>query len=489
MENKVISAIYSLIESNKEKGLLGELDDIVAANSLFSLFNINPDEDENYKNIDDDIEALKTLYEYNDLNLPLEKFISRVMGELTPRNSEIINKFRDLYREDSQEAIDWYYDISQKTKYIRMDRVIRDKKWNFPSKYGEMEISINLSKPEKDPRDIKKAGGTLSSGYPKCVLCKENVGYKGRVGHPERSNHRIIPLRLNNENWYLQFSPYVYYNQHLIVFSDEHKPMKIDGDTIEELMNFVEDFPELFIGSNAELPIVGGSILNHSHFQGGNYIFPIERAKVNKKISGEDYVVEILDWPVSTIRVKSRKKEILKKISLKIMDEWDEYKNSALEIFPYTEKNGNREKHNTTTLIGRKNGEDYVLYIALRNNRCNERYPYGIFHSHEENHHIKKENVGLIEIMGLAILPGRLNRELEEIKEILVSNGEINENNPHRNWVKRIKEKYGNNINEENLKNILQFEVGDVFVKVLQNCGVFKAEDGEEFKEFVRKAL
>lgn len=254
-------------------------------------------------------------------------------------------------------------------------------------------------------------------------------------------------------------------------------------------MDFVETFPDLFIGSNAELPIVGGSILNHSHFQGGNYYFPIEKAEVREEIKEKDYGIEILNWPVSTLRVKSRSRKILKEISLKIMDTWSDYENTSLDILPYTEKRGRKEKHNTTTLIARKNGEEYILYIALRNNRCNEKYPYGIFHSHKEHHHIKKENVGLIEVMGLAILPGRLDEELGEIKEVLANRGEINEGNPHKTWVKELIAKYGKEINSENVENILKFEVGQVFVEVLKNCGVFKEEDSEEFKGFLRKAL
>ncbi|MBZ2174513.1 UDP-glucose--hexose-1-phosphate uridylyltransferase [Schnuerera sp. xch1] len=481
MKKKLISAIYSIIESAKENKLLGELDDISAKNSLFHIFQIEDEEFEIHKRIDD-MRALKILYEYNDLDLPFEKFVSRIMGEVTPRNSEVISKFNQLMSEGrGQKAIDWYYKFCQYTKYIRMDRVTRNKKWKYSSKYGDIEITINLSKPEKDPRDIIKSGKEQSNNYPKCVLCKENVGYKGRPGYPERSNHRIIPLKLNDEKWYLQFSPYVYYNQHLIVLSYEHTHMNIDHKTIERLLDFVEIFPKLFIGSNAELPIVGGSILSHNHFQGGNYTFPIEKARVFDTIDEDDYKIEILDWPVSTIRVVSRDREKLKEKSFEIIRRWDNYKNKELQIIPFT----NNEKHNTVTLIMRKKKERYILYITFRNNRCNEEYPYGIFHTHEENHHIKKENIGLIEVMGLAILPRRLDNELEEIKQILLGKKNINKEDPHRDWILQLKDKYDERIDIEEIGNLLENEVGNVFVNILENCGVFKRTDYDEFKEFI----
>ncbi len=485
MKDKVLSAIHSIIEEGKEKGLLGELDDIVAKNSLFNIFQIEDNEGEGYKKYDG-MEALEVLYQYDDLDLPFEKFVSRIMGEITPRNSEIIDKFYYyLKRGESQKAIDWYYKLCQDTRYIRMDRVNMNRKWKYSSKYGDIEITINLSKPEKDPRNIGKARNGQSNTYPKCVLCKENIGYKGRPGHPERSNHRIIPIKLNNEKWYLQFSPYVYYNQHLIVLSHDHVPMLIDHRTIIRLLDFIDMFPDLFLGSNAGLPIVGGSILDHNHFQGGNHVFPIERANIFERIDKGKYQIDILDWPVSTIRITSKDREVLTKKAAKIMDAWDYYENRELEILPFTKE----EKHNTTTLIARKEEDKYHLYISLRNNRCNEEYPYGIFHAREEHHHIKKENIGLIEVMGLAILPGRLHRELEYIKNILLYNKDMEEEGPHKNWVYQLKEEYQGKISSQNIDSIIKEEVGKVFVNILEDCGVFKRADYDKFKEFVYSCI
>ena len=485
MENQLIIAIHSIIENGKKKGLLGELDDIIAKNSLFYLFGIEENEKIN-KEIIDDLEALEILYRYNDLDLPFEKFVSRIMGEITPRNSEIIDKFnKNLLSKGSQRAIDWYYKLCQDTKYIRMDCVLKNKKWKHISKYGDIEITINLSKPEKDPRDIIESGKENSNKYPKCVLCKENIGYKGKPGHPERSNHRIIPLELKDELWYLQFSPYVYYHQHLIVLSDEHIPMNINDNTIERLLDFVEKFPTLFLGSNAELPIVGGSILNHDHFQGGNYIFPIEKATVFSRIDKKDYRIEILDWPVSTVKVVSKNRKKLKEISYKIIEKWRGYKNEKLEIIPFTKD----ERHNTTTLIARKEDDEFILYISLRNNRCNDEHPDGIFHGHKEKHHIKKENIGLIEVMGLAILPGRLESELRNIKEILLGNKDIKEDNIHKDWILDLKDKYTKDLNIERLERILEKEIGEIFVSILEDCGVFKKDDYEEFIKFIDNSI
>ena len=485
MENKLLIAINSIIDNAKSNSLLGELDDIIAKNSLLNIFQIEGEYISFYEKMED-IRALEILYEYDDLNLPFDKFVSRIMGEVTPRNSEIIRKFKKIYIEKgSQDAIDWYYQFSQATKYIRMDQVIRDKKWNCPSPYGDIEISINLSKPEKDPRDIRKNSEKNIGDYPKCVLCKENIGYKGRPGYPERSNHRIIPIELKDEKWYLQFSPYVYYNQHLIVLSHDHLPMKIDGTTLDRLLDFIEQFPELFIGSNAGLPIVGGSILSHNHFQGGNYRFPIEKAKVFTAIDKNTYSIEILDWPVSTIKVMSKNRAKLKEVSLNLIKNWDYYENSELEIIPFTQN----EKHNTTTLIARKEKENYILYISFRNNRTNEEYPHGIFHSHKENHHIKKENIGLIEVMGLAILPGRLDAELENIKIALLEDKYIDKESPHYTWFLNLREKYLGQVNKENVDNIIKKEVGIKFINVLENCGVFKKTNYSEFEKFINMSI
>lgn len=446
MDRNETNSLNSIIYNARENNLLGPLDDIIARNSIVDLLGI--DYVEGLKNSkEDDIEALEILYKKNDLNLSFEKFVSRIMGELTPRNSEVIRKFNEVFKEEgSQKAIDWYYELCQNTKYIRMDQVAKNRKWVYNSKYGDIDITINMSKPEKDPRDIAKAKDERSEKYPRCVICKENIGYKGRPGYAERSNHRIIPLELNKEIWYLQFSPYVYYNKHLIVLSDDHIPMYIDDNILERLLDFVDIYPDLFLGSNAPLPIVGGSILNHNHFQGGDYEFPIEKSKVYKLIERDDFKLEILDWPVTTLRIRSKDREKLKTIGYKLMCKWDDYENQDLDIVPYTKKG----KHSTTTLIIRKKDDEYLLYMSLRNNRTSEEYPKGIFHAHEEYHHIKKENIGLIEIMGMAILPSRLNVDLDREKKE---------------------------------------EIGEVFVNILENCGVFKRKDYKSLEYEVNKWL
>lgn len=446
MTKTLVNAVNSIVENGRTNGLLGELDDLVAINSITGLLGLDYIEGLPLERLDD-LEALDLLYGYNDLDLPFEKYVSRIMGEITPRNSEVIREFRRIGEEDGRmEAIDWYYKLSQDSKYIRVDQVEKNKEWLYRSPYGDIMITINLSKPEKDPRDIIRAGEERSDKYPKCVICRENIGYKGRPGHPERSNHRIIPLTLNEENWYLQFSPYVYYHEHLIVLSEEHSPMYIDDRTLERLLDFVDQYEDLFIGSNAGLPIVGGSILSHNHFQGGNYVFPIERARIFNTLEKEDYQVDLLDWPVTTLRVRSKDRSRVKEIAYRLMSQWDDYENKDLDIIPYT----GETKHNTSTLVVRRDQGEYMVYLSLRNNRCSAEYPFGIFHAHEEYHHIKKENIGLIEVMGMAILPARLDEDLDKVK---------------------------------------QEEMGQVFVSILENCGVFKRDKYSILEEEVMRWL
>lgn len=485
MKERLILAIDSIIDNGCKNGLLGELDDIIARNSLFHIFKLDEKESKKTLRIED-MEALKTLYEYKNLGLTFENFVSRIMGEITPRNSEIINRFYIYLNQGKrQKAIDWYYKLCQDTKYIIMDRVTKNKKWKYSSNYGELEITINLSKPEKNPKDIIRSSKGQNEKYPKCVLCKENIGYKGRLDHPERSNHRIIPISLNDEKWYLQFSPYIYYDQHLIVFSDRHVPMNIDNKTVLRLLDFIDIFPQLFIGSNAELPIVGGSILNHNHYQGGNYIFPIDSAKIFERIDKANYQIEILDWPVSTVKIVSKNRDVVEDKAAKIIKNWKHYENQSLEILPFT----NGERHNTTTLVARKIKNKYCLYISFRNNRCNEKYPYGIFHAREENHHIKKENIGLIEVMGLAILPGRLDVELKEIKDIILSKKDIPKSNIHKDWIEQLKDKYNEELNSDNINNILEEEIGRKFIEILEDCGVFKKANYDKLIDFVYSCI
>ena len=344
-------------------------------------------------------------------------FDTKVMGELTPRPSEVIRKFKEDYKVSPETATDNYYAFSQNTNYIRVDRIAKNLHWLADTEYGNIEITVNLSKPEKDPRDIAKAKLAPQSSYPKCLLCKENEGYQGRMNHPARQNHRIIPVTLTNESWFLQYSPYVYYNEHCILFSGEHRPMKISRGSFERVLEFVDIFPHYFVGSNADLPIVGGSILSHDHFQGGHHDFPMAVAEAEETftIKGfEDVAVEKVKWPMSVIRLRGESKEKLVDLSDKILTAWRGYSDEKCEISAFT----GDTPHNTITPIARKKNGSYEIDLVLRNNRTSEEYPLGIFHPHQELHHIKKENIGLIEVMGLAVLPGRLKEEMKILENI-----------------------------------------------------------------------
>ena len=337
---------------------------------------------------------------------------TKLMGCLTPRPSQVMDRFAMLRKESSQKATDWYYQFSQDTNYIRKDRVAKDIRWKTATEYGDLDISINLSKPEKDPKAIAAARMQPASDYPKCMLCVENVGYPGRLNFPARQNHRIVPIEINGTAWYLQYSPYVYYNEHCIIFNENHQPMVINENTFRSLFSFVKQFPHYMLGSNADLPIVGGSILTHDHFQGGHYIFPIEGATVVKDISLDKYPdlqISVLNWPLSTIRVRSTNDEQMIRFALDTLNKWINYSNEKLDIIAYSEKT----RHNRITPIVRKKNGIYEMDLVLRNNRTSEKYPDGIFHPHQNLHHIKKENIGLIEVMGLAVLPARLKDELE----------------------------------------------------------------------------
>ena len=423
-------------------------------------------------------------------------FDTKVMGELTPRPSEVIRKFKEDYKVSPETATNNYYAFSQNTNYIRVDRIAKNLHWLADTEYGNIEITVNLSKPEKDPRDIAKAKLAPQSSYPKCLLCKENEGYQGRMNHPARQNHRIIPVTLTNEPWFLQYSPYVYYNEHCILFSGEHRPMKISRGSFERVLEFVDIFPHYFVGSNADLPIVGGSILSHDHFQGGHHDFPMAVAEAEETftIKGfEDVTVEKVKWPMSVIRLRGESKEKLVDLSDKILTAWRGYSDEKCEILAFT----GDTPHNTITPIARKKNGAYEIDLVLRNNRTSEEYPLGIFHPHQELHHIKKENIGLIEVMGLAVLPGRLKEEMKLLEKLMVEKNAaslIRENEKvekHADWCEEILKKY-ESITAENVENIIKVEIGIAFSKVLENAGVYKQdEEGKagyrRFIEFLNK--
>ena len=415
-------------------------------------------------------------------------FDTKLMGIMTPKPSQVIKEFRTYYEESPKKATEFFYEFSQDTNYIRRDRVKKDMKWKVNSPYGDIDITINLSKPEKDPKAIAAAKNAKQSSYPKCQLCMENEGYAGRMNHPARQNHRIMPLVINDSKWGFQYSPYVYYNEHCIVFNGQHVPMKIDKAAFTKLFDFVKQFPHYFLGSNADLPIVGGSILTHDHFQGGHYEFAMERAAIEKEfvIPGyEDVKAGIVHWPLSVIRIQCKDEKRLIEFADYILKKWRGYTDEEAYIFAETDG----EPHNTITPIARKKGDMYELDLTLRNNITTKECPLGLYHPHNEYHHIKKENIGLIEVMGLAVLPSRLKAEMEHLSECLVKGEDVSQYEDlkkHAPWVDEIKEKY-EDINEENVEDILKEEIGQVFVKVLEDAGVYKCtEEGRKaFDRFI----
>ena len=406
---------------------------------------------------------------------------TELLGRLTPRPAQVREKFRSLYEENPQKATDWYYQFSQNTNYIRRDRIAKDVQWKTETEYGILDITINLSKPEKDPKAIAEAKNLPASNYPKCMLCAQNEGFAGRVNHPARQNHRIVPITINDTPWFLQYSPYVYYNEHCICFNQEHTPMVIDRNCFAKLLDFVNQFPHYFVGSNADLPIVGGSILAHDHFQGGHYTFAMEEAPVetNYVFPGfEDVKAGIVKWPVSVIRLAAKDRFRLVNLADRILGAWRRYTDADAMIFAYTEDT----PHNTITPIARKKGEFFELDLVLRNNLTTEEHPLGLYHPHAELHHIKKENIGLIEVMGLAVLPARLKAELEAIADGLLFGKNLRKNPMtahHADWVDTFQGNY--TITTNNVMQILQTETGKVFAKVLDHAGVYKrTEDGKE---------
>ena len=400
-------------------------------------------------------------------------FDTRIMDCVMPRPSEVIEKFRADYEKSPQLATDNYYKLSIASNYIRKTRIDKNIVWKSNTDYGALDLTINLSKPEKDPRDIAKAKTVKATGYPKCLLCRENEGFSGHAGHPARETHRIIPLNFRGHEWFLQYSPYTYYNEHCIVLNSEHIPMKINRETFENICDFITEFPHYFVGSNADLPIVGGSILSHDHYQGGHYTFPMELAKVEKTYKFAGYPeVEAgrVKWAMSTLRLKSENRKQLIDLAEKILSAWRVYSDKSVDILAETDA-----PHNTITPIGRRRGKAYELDLVFRNNRTSEEHPLGIFHPHAEVHHIKKENIGLIEVMGLAVLPARLKDEMAQVKENLVS-GVENIEGIHADWYKEIRAKY-ENISSDNVDKIIDEEIGHVFSKVLEHAGVFKRDE------------
>lgn len=427
---------------------------------------------------------------------------SKIMGLLMARPSEVVRDFRQTEAERGIEAAtDAFYQLSIDSNYIRMDRVASNVYWNQPTPYGDMEITINLSKPEKSPKEIAMAKLLPPPVYPKCQLCRENVGYAGRVNHPSRQNLRIIPLELNEEPWFFQYSPYVYYNEHCIVFHHDHVPMKLTKDTLRRLLAFTKAFPHYFIGSNADLPIVGGSILTHDHFQGGRHTFPIEKAGVDVVYRNEAFpqvTAGIVNWPMSVIRFTSTDAESLLEAGNAAFEAWKAYSDPAADVFSHTEQDGETVPHNTVTPIVRRDAEGkYQMDLVLRNNRTSDEYPEGIFHPHREMHHIKKENIGLIEVMGLAILPGRLKDELDGIADILCGNDELavamqQEGHPlfkHADWIHQLNTRFGRLPDKETAVRTVQNEVGLKFSEILEHAGVYKrdSEGQQAFGRFIKQ--
>ena len=414
-------------------------------------------------------------------------FDTKLMGLITPMPHEVRKTFRALCEKDVKAATDWYYKLSRDTDYIRRYRIKKDMRWKYDSGYGVLDITINLSKPEKDPKAIAAAKNAPQSAYPKCQLCGENEGYAGRMNHPARQNHRIIPLEIAGANWYFQYSPYVYYNEHCIVFNSQHVPMVIDKSAFQKLLSFVTVMPHYFVGSNADLPIVGGSILSHEHFQGGNYTFAMERAEIETPLTFqgyEDISAGIVAWPMSVIRLRGCDKERLADLSDKILTCWRSYTDE--DAFIYAETQGT--PHNTITPIARRRGNDYEMDLVLRNNITTPEHPLGVYHPHADKHHIKKENIGLIEVMGLAVLPSRLKGELQDLKSAILAGSRIEDDqvlSKHAPWVQELKEKY--TFTEENTMDILMQETGRVFAAVLEDAGVYKrTETGKaQFLRFV----
>ena len=477
------TAVKSLVKYAINNEMIEKWDEIWAINTVCQALNMDSFEDCEAENAElEDI--LASILDYavenglcEDSVVYRDLFDTKIMGLLTPRPSEVISKFQFLYIKDKKSATDYYYKLCQDSDYIRRYRIKNDLKWITKTEYGDIDITINLSKPEKDPKAIAAALKMKATSYPKCLLCKENEGYMGRINHPARQNHRIIPMTLGGENFFMQYSPYVYYNEHCIVFNAEHTPMKIDKPAFAKLLDFVEKFPHYFVGSNADLPIVGGSILTHEHFQGGNYEFAMAKAPIETEVtfSGfEDVQAGIVKWPMSVIRIKGTDKARLVELADKVLTAWRGYTDK--DSFIYAETEGT--PHNTITPIARMRNGQFEFDLVLRNNITTEDCPLGYYHPHPEYHHIKKENIGLIEVMGLAVLPSRLKNEMAVLGKAMVNGEDISANKTiasHKDWAEMIMQKY--DINEENIDDILKKEIGIVFTSILGQCGVYSRDE------------
>ena len=503
----ITERILELVKYGITTGLITKDDEVYTVNRLLELFEVDDIEDSIFETVSKESawtqeEAEQKLepiledmmayaYEkgimkensivYKDL------FDTKIMGCLVARPSEIRAKFKDLYENESAlAATDYFYKLSCDSNYIRRQRIKKDQKWTTDTEFGTLDITINLSKPEKDPKAIAAAKNAKQSAYPKCQLCKENEGYAGRVNHPARENHRIIPVTINNSDWFFQYSPYVYYNEHCIVFNSKHTPMKIERATFGKLLDFVTQFPHYFVGSNADLPIVGGSILTHDHFQGGHYTFAMAKAPIERELTFkgfEDVKAGIVKWPMSVIRISSADKEKLIELADKILVAWRGYTDEDAFIFAETDG----EPHNTITPIARRRGDDYELDLVLRNNITTEEHPLGVYHPHAHLHHIKKENIGLIEVMGLAVLPARLKDEMAELSDAILTGKDLRSTDTlasHADWVEGFLPKY-DAITSDNVMDIIHEEIGHVFNEVLKCAGVYKCDE-EGRKAFAR---
>ena len=493
----IYEAIRNLVQYGLETGLIEKEDELYARNQILRELRLDeyeePEETKDEASLE---ETLKELLDYaaengileNDSVVYRDLFDTKLMNCLMPRPSEVVKKFREKYEDSPEAATAWFYKLSQDSDYIRRYRVCRDMKWVTKTEYGDLDITVNLSKPEKDPKAIAAAKLAKQSGYPKCLLCVENVGYAGRVNHPARDNHRIIPLTMNGEDFGFQYSPYVYYNEHCIVFNRKHTPMKIDKSAFIKLFDFVKTFPHYFLGSNADLPIVGGSILTHDHFQGGHYEFAMAKAPVEETFTMkgfEDVEAGIVKWPMSVIRLSCSDSGRIVELADRILTAWRGYTDEAAFVFAETEG----EPHNTITPIARKREDRFEMDLVLRNNITTEEHPLGVYHPHQKLHHIKKENIGLIEVMGLAVLPARLKEELSLLADYIVGGKDIRSCEAiekHADWAEEFLPKY-ESVTADNVMDILKDEVGHVFAQVLEDAGVYKRTDEgrEAFRRFI----
>lgn len=490
----IYDVLQELINYGIKNNLIEKDDEIVVRNQLIDAIGLenweNPEEISETRSVQ---AILDDIIEYSckngiipETNASKDLFDTKIMGIFTPLPSSVRKKFYSEYENSPKNATEWYYKFSKDVNYVRSERIEKDIKWKYNCEYGELDITINMSKPEKDPRDIANAKKSKAVNYPKCQLCIENEGYAGRSNHPARQNLRPVPVEISGKEWYLQYSPYGYYNEHCILFNKEHTPMVIDKDVFGKLFDFVEKFPHYFIGSNADLPIVGGSILTHEHFQGGNYTFAMAKAPVEYEFKLENYPdvkSGIVKWPMSVIRLSSENRKSLEKASAEILEKWRKYTDANVSI--YAETDG--EPHNTITPIARKKGDIFEIDLVLRNNLTTKERPFGLYHPNESLHHIKKENIGLIEVMGLAVLPSRLSSELEELRKAMLECKniyQIDSLKHHAEWADEVKAKHPE-FNEANSKEIIEMETGLVFKKVLEDSGVFKRNE-EGKKAFIK---